>query len=160
MSPRRKMCYEPPNQIWMFKWLKKSPSTKKLGLKIMGNPWVFSTLGCIQTKSGGPEKCRRIVWWCECHLINITGVASSCVLNSSPRSWMQSIAGRCWKTAPLHDWLPQRNTAGCGKKVELISTFFWAAAVAQTATGKTDRPHSVVWENLHRRITWFRLNTA
>ncbi len=47
---------------------------------------------CIRTKSCDPQKCRRVVQWCECHLINVTGptrrVTSSGVLYSSLNPWV------------------------------------------------------------------------
>ncbi len=61
----------------------------------------------------------------------------SCVLYFSPNP--QTVLNR-WKTVLWFDWLPQRQTEGCGEKVKPVSTFFTAA--------KADRPHSNEWQNL------------
>ncbi len=93
---------------------------------------------------------------------------SSCVLYTSPSP---RVAVDHLKTAPLRDWLLQRNTASCGEKVELVSTFLVQLAAflsgnrcASDHQAETDRGlngDSNEWENLHFHwITWFGLNTA
>ncbi len=62
-----------------------SQTVKKMQKQKLTLRYHVSLLSSILTKLGDPEKCRRVVRWWECHLLNITGsIMWPKVVNSVP----------------------------------------------------------------------------